>query len=146
MTDFILILRNQLSNLKEVGMGRLLVDLITAMSLSQWLVMRYSIFNMEIIEAAVKMAKQEKVFVSLDLASFEVHIPRQVQFYHLCDVILVLEKSLLYRLKRNENKVAHVSIFGQMVRDFRLPLLQLLESGDVDLCFANEDEAKELIG
>ena len=43
------------------------------MSLLQWLVMRYSIFNMEVIEAAVKMAKQEKVFVSLDLASFEVY-------------------------------------------------------------------------
>ncbi|KAG6585583.1 hypothetical protein SDJN02_17183, partial [Cucurbita argyrosperma subsp. argyrosperma] len=71
---------------------------------AKWLVMRYSIFNMEVIEAAVKMAKQEKVFVSLDLASFE------------------------------------------MVRDFRSPLLQLLESGDIDLCFANEDEAKELIG
>lgn len=57
-------------------MWRLLVDLITVMSLLQWLVMRYSIFNIEVIEAAVKMAKQEKVFVSLDLASFEVHIPR----------------------------------------------------------------------
>ncbi|KAA0065219.1 putative sugar kinase [Cucumis melo var. makuwa] len=70
---------------------------------SKWLVMRYSIFNIEVIEAAVKMAKQEKVFVSLDLASFE------------------------------------------MVRDFKLPLLHLLESGNIDLCFANEDEAKELI-
>lgn len=57
-------------------MGRLLVDLITVVSLLQWLVMRYSIFNIEVIEAAVKMAKQEKVFVSLDLASFEVRIPR----------------------------------------------------------------------
>lgn len=35
--------------------------------------------------------------------------------------------------------------FGQMVRNFRTPLLQLLESGDVDLCFANEDEATELV-
>ncbi|XP_022996682.1 uncharacterized protein LOC111491853 isoform X2 [Cucurbita maxima] len=71
---------------------------------SKWLVMRYSIFSLEVIQAAVKMAKQERVFVSLDLASFE------------------------------------------MVRNFRLPLLKLLESGDIDLCFANEDEAKELIG
>lgn len=44
------------------------------------------------------------------------------------------------------NKVACISTFDQMVRDFRAPLLQLLESGDIDLCFANEDEAKELIG
>lgn len=32
-----------------------------------------------------------------------------------------------------------------MVRNFRVPLLQLLESGDIDLCFANEDEATELL-
>lgn len=31
-----------------------------------------------------------------------------------------------------------------MVRNFRLPLLELLRSGNVDLCFANEDEATEL--
>ncbi|CAL5373220.1 unnamed protein product [Camellia sinensis] len=49
------------------------------------------------------IAKQEGVYVSLDLASFE------------------------------------------MVRDFRAPLLKLLESGDVDLCFANEDEATEVV-
>ncbi|CAI0436119.1 unnamed protein product [Linum tenue] len=35
--------------------------------------MRYSIFNLEVIKAAVKVAKQEGVSVSLDLASFEVH-------------------------------------------------------------------------
>ncbi|GLT72237.1 hypothetical protein SLA2020_441910 [Shorea laevis] len=33
----------------------------------------------------------------------------------------------------------------EMVRNFKLPLLQLLESGDIDLCFANEDEATELL-
>lgn len=70
---------------------------------SKWLVMRYGIFNMEVIQAAIKFAKQEGVSVSLDLASFE------------------------------------------MVRKFRLPLLQLLESGSIDLCFANEDEAAELL-
>ncbi|KAK3012353.1 hypothetical protein RJ639_012997 [Escallonia herrerae] len=70
---------------------------------SKWLVMRYGIFNLDIIHAAVKIAKQEGVFVSLDLASFE------------------------------------------MVRNFREPLLTLLESGNVDLCFANEDEAAELV-
>ncbi|GMP81421.1 hypothetical protein CsSME_00036140 [Camellia sinensis var. sinensis] len=32
-----------------------------------------------------------------------------------------------------------------MVRKFRLQLLQLLESGNIDLCFANEDEATELV-
>ncbi|XWS24385.1 hypothetical protein CRYUN_Cryun28dG0097500 [Craigia yunnanensis] len=34
---------------------------------------------------------------------------------------------------------------SKMVRNFRVPLLQLLESGVIDLCFANEDEATELI-
>ncbi|KAL2556510.1 PfkB domain-containing protein [Forsythia ovata] len=52
---------------------------------------------------AIMIAKQEGIFVSLDLASFE------------------------------------------MVQKFRSPLLQLLESGSVDLCFANEDEATELL-
>ncbi|PON54951.1 Carbohydrate kinase [Parasponia andersonii] len=69
----------------------------------KWLLLRYSIFNLEVIQAAIRIAKQEGLFVSLDLASFE------------------------------------------MVRDFREPLLRLLESGNVDLCFANEDEATELI-
>ncbi|EPS57383.1 hypothetical protein M569_17435, partial [Genlisea aurea] len=70
---------------------------------SKWLVMRYAILNMDVIQTAIKLAKQEGVLVSLDLASFE------------------------------------------MVRKFRSPLLQLLESGSIDLCFANEDEAAELI-
>ncbi|XP_057501950.1 uncharacterized protein LOC130785771 [Actinidia eriantha] len=70
---------------------------------SKWLVVRYAIANMEIIHAAIRIAKQEGVLVSLDLASFE------------------------------------------MVRKFRLPLLQLLETGNIDLCFANEDEATELL-
>ncbi|WOG97812.1 hypothetical protein DCAR_0417153 [Daucus carota subsp. sativus] len=33
----------------------------------------------------------------------------------------------------------------EMVRKFRIPLLQLLKSGNIDLCFANEDEATELL-
>ncbi|XP_022769008.1 uncharacterized protein LOC111312732 isoform X2 [Durio zibethinus] len=70
---------------------------------SKWLVMRYGILNLEVIQAAIGIAKQEGLSVSLDLASFE------------------------------------------MVRNFREPLLQLLESGFIDLCFANEDEAKELL-
>lgn len=65
--------------------------------------LRYAIFNLEIIHNAIRIAKQEGVCVSLDLASFE------------------------------------------MVRNFRLPLLELLNSGDIDLCFANEDEATELL-
>ncbi|XAR61742.1 6-phosphofructokinase [Bertholletia excelsa] len=70
---------------------------------SKWLVIRYAIANLEIIQAAIQIAKDEGVRISLDLASFE------------------------------------------MVRKFRLPLLQLLESGNIDLCFANEDEAIELL-
>ncbi|XP_040998864.1 fructokinase-like [Juglans microcarpa x Juglans regia] len=69
----------------------------------QWLSLRYAIFNLEVIREAIKIAKQEGLFLSLDLASFE------------------------------------------MVRNFKLPLLQLLESGNIDLCFANEDEAIELL-
>ncbi|GAA0141090.1 carbohydrate kinase [Lithospermum erythrorhizon] len=70
---------------------------------SKWLMLRYAILNVEVINEAVRIAKEEGLLVSLDLASFE------------------------------------------MVRKFRLPLLQLLESGNIDLCFANEDEAQELL-
>ncbi|XP_027354062.1 uncharacterized protein LOC113864492 [Abrus precatorius] len=70
---------------------------------SKWLVLRYAIFNLEVIQAAILLAKQEGLLVSLDLASFE------------------------------------------MVRNFKLPLMKLLESGNIDLCFANEDEAAELL-
>lgn len=70
---------------------------------SKWLVLRYSIYNLEVINAAIRIAKQEGLLISLDLASFE------------------------------------------MVRKFRKPLLELLESGNIDLCFANEDEAAELL-
>ncbi|KAL2521120.1 pfkB-like carbohydrate kinase family protein [Forsythia ovata] len=70
---------------------------------SKWLVLRYGVQNLEVIHAAIMIAKQEGVSVSLDLASFE------------------------------------------MVRKFRSPLVQLLESGSIDLCFANEDEATELL-
>ncbi|CAI8600004.1 unnamed protein product [Vicia faba] len=70
---------------------------------SKWLVLRYAVLNLEVIQAAIDLAKQEGLLVSLDLASFE------------------------------------------MVRNFKLPLLKLLESGNIDLCFANEDEATELL-
>ncbi|XP_014499959.1 uncharacterized protein LOC106761006 [Vigna radiata var. radiata] len=70
---------------------------------SKWLVLRYAILNLEVIQAAIHLAKQEGLLISLDLASFE------------------------------------------MVRNFKLPLLKLLESGNIDLCFANEDEAAELL-
>jgi sugar/nucleoside kinase (ribokinase family) len=59
---------------------------------------------MEQIVEAIRIAKQEGLSVSLDLASFE------------------------------------------MVRDSRSKLINLLETGNIDLCFANEDEAREVIG
>ncbi|KAL4335207.1 hypothetical protein GQ457_07G021220 [Hibiscus cannabinus] len=59
--------------------------------------MRYGIFNLEVIQAAITIAKQE------------------------------------------------VTDFAQMVWNFRQPLQLLLESGDIDLCIANEDEATELL-
>ncbi|OEL32154.1 hypothetical protein BAE44_0006829 [Dichanthelium oligosanthes] len=71
---------------------------------AQWLVVRYAQQNMEQIIEAIRIAKQEGLSVSLDLASFE------------------------------------------MVRDSRLKLINLLETGNIDLCFANEDEAREVIG
>ncbi|KAK4746262.1 hypothetical protein SAY87_012574 [Trapa incisa] len=70
---------------------------------AKWLVMRYGKLYLGVIQAAVKIAKQEGLLVSLDLASFE------------------------------------------MVRDYRDHLLEMLESGNIDLCFANEDEAAELL-
>lgn len=45
-----------------------------AVILLQWLVIRYAIFNLEVIQAAISIAKQEGLLVSLDLASFEVGI------------------------------------------------------------------------
>ncbi|KAJ6399497.1 hypothetical protein OIU77_020116 [Salix suchowensis] len=38
---------------------------------SKWLVLRYAIFNLDVIQAAIRIAKQEDLLVSLDLASFE---------------------------------------------------------------------------
>ncbi|KAK2656990.1 hypothetical protein Ddye_010042 [Dipteronia dyeriana] len=70
---------------------------------SKWLVVRFGIYSLEITKAAIKIAKQEGVSVSMDLASFVT------------------------------------------VRDYRRSLVELLESGDIDLCFGNEDEALELV-
>ncbi|XP_051123720.1 uncharacterized protein LOC127246411 isoform X2 [Andrographis paniculata] len=93
-------MRPCLSSAVKIQANELTAEDFTA---SKWLVLRYSIFNIEIIRAAIKIAKQQGVSVSLDLASFE------------------------------------------MVRKFRAPLVELLESGNIDLCFANEDEATELL-
>uniref|UniRef100_A0ACD5VN72 Uncharacterized protein n=1 Tax=Avena sativa TaxID=4498 RepID=A0ACD5VN72_AVESA len=71
---------------------------------SKWLVVRYAQQNLGQIIEAIRVAKQEGLSVSLDLASFE------------------------------------------MVRDYRSQLVALLETGNIDLCFANEDEAREIIG
>ncbi|KNA16939.1 hypothetical protein SOVF_084640 isoform A [Spinacia oleracea] len=70
---------------------------------SKWLVMRFAAINLELIHAAVRIAKRDGLLVSLDLASFE------------------------------------------MVRSHKSALVELLESGDIDLCFANEDEAMEVV-
>ncbi|XP_074269122.1 uncharacterized protein LOC141592388 isoform X1 [Silene latifolia] len=70
---------------------------------SKWLVMRFAAINLELIHAAVRIAKRDGLLVSLDLASFE------------------------------------------MIRSNKSALVELLESGDIDLCFANEDEAMEVV-
>ena len=59
----------------------------------QWLVVRYAIANMEIIHAAIRIAKQEGVLVSLDLASFEVTIS-----LHACSMYL-LKRALHFVFK-----------------------------------------------
>ncbi|KAH9604745.1 hypothetical protein KSS87_006070 [Heliosperma pusillum] len=69
----------------------------------KWLVMRFAAINLELIHAAVRIAKRDGLLVSLDLASFE------------------------------------------MIRSNKSALVELLESGDIDLCFANEDEAMEVV-
>lgn len=45
------------------------------------------------------------------------------------------------------NVLAYMVVFNfdQMVRNYRDSLLELLDSGNIDLCFANEDEAAELV-
>ncbi|ESR48263.1 PfkB domain-containing protein [Citrus sinensis] len=93
-------MRPCLSNAVKIQADELIAEDVKG---SKWLVLRFGMFNFEVIQAAIRIAKQEGLSVSMDLASFE------------------------------------------MVRNFRTPLLQLLESGDVDLCFANEDEAAELV-
>ncbi|WVY91803.1 hypothetical protein V8G54_037317, partial [Vigna mungo] len=47
-------------------------------------------------------------------------------------------------LSRLRKKKGHTAQW-LMVRNFKQPLLKLLESGNIDLCFANEDEATELL-
>ena len=47
----------------------------------QWLLLRYGIFNVEVIQAAIKIAKQEGLFVSMDLASFEVYFIHLISNY-----------------------------------------------------------------
>lgn len=42
------------------------------MSFLQWLLLRYGIINLEVIQKAIQIAKEEGLLVSLDLASFEV--------------------------------------------------------------------------
>jgi len=46
----------------------------------QWLLLRYGIINIEVIQAAIQVAKQEGLLVSLDLASFEVQVSGLVCF------------------------------------------------------------------
>lgn len=43
------------------------------MSFLQWLLLRYGIINLEVIQKAIQIAKEEGLLVSLDLASFEVY-------------------------------------------------------------------------
>ena len=49
--------------------------------LGQWLLLRFAIFNVEVIQAAIKIAKQEGLLVSMDLASFEVYFIHLISNY-----------------------------------------------------------------
>lgn len=51
-------------------------NIVDGLSLLQWLVLRYAVLNLEVIQAAIRFAKQEGLSVSLDLASFEVYLWR----------------------------------------------------------------------
>lgn len=46
----------------------------------QWLVLRFGMFNFEVIQAAIRIAKQEGLSVSMDLASFEVYLLKPFHF------------------------------------------------------------------
>jgi len=48
------------------------MNLVADIFTFQWLVLRYAVLNLEVIQAAIHLAKQEGLLVSLDLASFEV--------------------------------------------------------------------------
>ncbi|KAK6935547.1 LOW QUALITY PROTEIN: Carbohydrate kinase PfkB, partial [Dillenia turbinata] len=58
--------------------------------------------------------------------------------------ILGIKNGPIPEFPSNEELVGLITI-EDMVGKFRQPLIELLESGDIDLCFANEDEAKELL-
>lgn len=49
-------------------------NVVDGLSLLQWLVLRYAVLNLEVIQEAIRFAKQEGLSVSLDLASFEVYL------------------------------------------------------------------------
>jgi len=101
----------------------------------QWLIVRYAQQNMEQIIEAIRIAKQEGLSVSLDLASFEVCMHLYYWPYCSVEVNFVNTVSCFF-----------VTGYMQMVRDSRSKLINLLETGNIDLCFANEDEAREVIG
>lgn len=49
-------------------------NVVDSLSLVQWLVVRYAALDLQLIQAAIRIAKQEGLSVSLDLASFEVYL------------------------------------------------------------------------
>lgn len=46
---------------------------------------RYSIYNIEVINAAIQIAKQEGLLISLDLASFEVKTKKKSTIFLCCE-------------------------------------------------------------
>ncbi|XLT67849.1 hypothetical protein HN873_024288, partial [Arachis hypogaea] len=56
-----------------------------------------------------------------------------------------LYDTLAISLAKQEGLLVSLDLASfEMVRKFKLPLMKLLESGNIDLCFSNQDEATEL--
>ncbi|KAL4273142.1 hypothetical protein GQ457_13G013440 [Hibiscus cannabinus] len=75
-------------NLKELKLDELIGSLLTHEMMSQplirekekkWLVMKYVIFDLEVIQAVIRIVKQECPFVSLNLTTFEFFILTKYQ-------------------------------------------------------------------
>lgn len=73
-------------------------NVVDGLSLLQWLVLRYAVLNLEVIQEAIRFAKQEGLSVSLDLASFEVYLRATIKKNLLFSNLLLKYDLWLYKL------------------------------------------------